>query len=207
MSFDNYKNIAQVMQEFVITSQESNYIEPILIPIKTSFQEELEFNLKEFVFAESEYGICETIIFPILKEVYKLYKEKVTLWSHKSLNYDDNLCGIPDYIIAKRSPLGKEIFEQPYLITVEAKRDDFIKGWGQCLAEMVTIQKLNKNGEKSHIYGIVSNGIMWQFGKLQGNIFSQNSKAYTIYELELLLGAINYVYNEAQVTYQKEINK
>lgn len=48
--------------------------------------------------------------------------------SHQSIKYDSELFGIPDYIISKRSELGKIIFETPYLAVVEAKKDDFTSG-------------------------------------------------------------------------------
>lgn len=79
------------------------------------------------------------------------------MWSHQTIAYDENLCAMPDYLLAKPSPLGKKVFEKPFLVTGEAKKDDFIVGWGQCLAEMVPMQKLNGNAEKT-LFGIVSNG-------------------------------------------------
>ena len=141
MSFDSYKNVAEVLKEYNITSTEENYIVETEVKLRDYFKEELEFSLREFVFEESEYAVCETIIFPVLREVYRNYRDEFTLWSHKAIAYDEKLSGTPDYILAKRSPLGKEIFEQPFFVTVEAKRDDFIKGWGQCLAEMVRLAK------------------------------------------------------------------
>jgi len=198
MSFDSYKNISEVLQEFSITSVEKNYIVETEINFRDYFKEELEFSLKEFMFEESEYAVCETIIFPVLKEVYRSYREKFTLWSHKAIAYDEKLSGVPDYILAKRSPLGKEIFEKPFFIVVEAKKDDFIKGWGQCLAEMVAINKLN-GAKNQKVFGIVSNGQLWQFGQLKGNIFNKNIRAYSIYELENLLAAINYTFQQCEL--------
>ena len=198
MSFDSYKNISEVLQEYSITSVEKNYIVETEINLRDYFKEELEFSLKEFMFEESEYAVCETIIFPVLKEVYRSYREKFTLWSHKAIAYDEKLSGVPDYILAKRSPLGKEIFEKPFFIVVEAKKDDFIKGWGQCLAEMVAINKLN-GAKNQKVFGIVSNGQLWQFGQLKGNIFNRNIRAYSIYELENLLAAINYIFQQCEL--------
>ena len=54
------------------------------------------------------------------------YVEIFALWSHKPLEYDSNLSGIPDYLISKRSGLGKIIFEVPYVAVVEAKKDDLV---------------------------------------------------------------------------------
>ncbi len=199
MSFESYKNISEVLKEYEITSSETNYIIGTEINIRESFRDDLEFCMQELTFEESEYAVCETIIFPVLKELYRLYRDKFTLWSHKSLIYNEKLSGVPDYIIAKRSPLGKEIFEQPLFVAVEAKRDNFIKGWGQCLAEMVAIQKMNDQSEQQTIYGIVSNGQLWQFGKLQNNRFTKNFVAYTIYNLEQLFAALNYVFRQCEL--------
>jgi hypothetical protein len=67
------------------------------------------------------------------------------------------------------------VFEEPYLIVVEAKKDNFEEGWGQCLAELITAQKLNGN-TKTEIFGIVSNGKFWEFGRLLENSFEKNIK-------------------------------
>lgn len=69
------------------------------------------------------------------------YSSKFTLWSHQSLNYDEKLSGFPEYILAKRSALGKVIFDKPYFILVEAKQDNFEAGWVPCLAEMIAAQR------------------------------------------------------------------
>ncbi|RUT09015.1 hypothetical protein DSM106972_010680 [Dulcicalothrix desertica PCC 7102] len=197
MSFESYRNIAQVLQEFNITSSEASFLVETKFDIRETFREELSFSLREFTFEDSEYAICEAVVFPILREVYRNYRENFTLWSHKTLTYDVNLTGIPDYILANKSPLGKEVFEKPFLIAVEAKRDDFIKGWGQCLAEMVAIQKINQNLEQD-IYGIVSNGQFWQFGKLKGNIYTREIKSYTLSDIDKLFAALNYIFMQCQ---------
>ena len=59
----------------------------------------------------------------MLVELWRLYADKLLLWSHQALNYNDNLSGIPDYMVAQRSARGKVILEKPYLIIVEAKKD------------------------------------------------------------------------------------
>lgn len=198
MSFDSYKNIGEVLKEYNITSTENNFIVETTINIRDFFKEDLEFSQREFTFEDSEYAICEAVIFPILKEIYRNYRDSFTLWSHKGLTYDEKLYGVPDYLVAKKSPLGKEVFEKPFFVAVEAKRDDFIKGWGQCLAEMVAIQKLNQQPELQTVYGIVSNGQFWQFAKLKSNLFTREIKSYILSDLEKLFAAINYIFIECQ---------
>ncbi|WP_339384201.1 hypothetical protein [Microcoleus sp. LEGE 07076] len=117
--------------------------------------------------------------------------------SHQSLTCDRYLSGFPEYILAKRSSLGKVVFEQPYFLLVQAKQDNFENGWAQCLAEMIAAQRLNENSEQE-IFGIVSNGDVWQFGKLKGNVFTRNQTFYTIQELDKLFAVINYVFQQCE---------
>jgi hypothetical protein len=201
MSFNNYKNIADVLRIFPVNYQESNFVQEFDYEIDSYFLERLQLLLREGVVFNSEYAICENIIYPILTEIWRKYKNELLIWSHQPLNYDDNLSGVPDYIIARRSARGKIILEQPYLIIVEAKKDNFEEGWGQCLAELVAVQKLNNNPEQK-IFGIVSNGKLWEFGQLQGEQFTKNIKFYVLEYLAELMGAINYIFAESALQFK-----
>jgi hypothetical protein len=193
MSFESYRSISEVLTEYQIQAIDRDFIPAQVFVVDEVFREDLMFSLREFNFDESEYGVCEAVIFPILKTVYRGYRDAFVLWSHKTLTYDANLTGIPDYLLAKRSPLGKTVFDQPYFVAIEAKRDDFIKGWGQCLAEMVAMQKLNANPDQA-IYGVVSNGQFWQLGMLQNTTFTKNLTSYTVSDLDRLMGAIDFLF-------------
>lgn len=204
MSFSSYKNLGEVLKEFIITYQEKNFIKEIQFKIPDYFKEDLEIVMTDGVVDCSEYAICENLIYPLLKEIWKNYREYFVLWSHHSLNDDENLNGYPEYILAKRSPLGKMVFEQPYLIIVEAKKDDFEYGWSQCLAEMIAAQKLN-NQLEIIIFGIVSNGKNWEFGKLEKDQFTRNKKLYSIQQLDEILAAINYLFLESKIALEELI--
>jgi hypothetical protein len=130
------------------------------------------------------------IIFPILKTVWKNFRSKLLLWSHRSLGKNAEISGIPDYIIAKRSPYGR-VMDLPFLVMIEAKKDDFDEGWGQCLAQMITAQSLNKDTEK--IYGIVTNGKFWEFGQLAEHTFTKHSESYSLQDLNTLYNVLYYL--------------
>ncbi|MEQ9668493.1 hypothetical protein [Coleofasciculus sp. G2-EDA-02] len=199
MSFSNYKSIGVVAKTFQIKYVRDNFIAELEFDVSDSFRNELELILNEGVFDNSESAICETIIYPILKEVWKAYRRNFLLWSHQALTYDENLSGTPDYIVAKRSPLGTVVFDKPYFVVVEAKKEsDFTEGWGQCLAEMVAVQRINNDPEQ-RIFGIVSNGAIWQFGQLISDDFTQNKRFYTIQNLERLFAAVNYVFQQCEL--------
>jgi hypothetical protein len=151
----------------------------------------------------SEFAICENLIYPVLKEVWKHYHQKFILWSHKSLTYDENLSGFPEYILAKKSPLGNVVFDKPYFLLVKAKQDNFETGWAQCMVEMIAAQRLNEH-PKQEVFGIVSNGDRWQLGKLKSNLFIRNQKFYTIQELDKLFAAINYIFQQCELLLDAE---
>lgn len=199
MPFNTDKDIASVLLEFDTTYQEANFIQETQFEINPFFDSRLKASLESGVVFNSEYAICENIIAPILREIWLQYRETLQFWSHQPLNYNDKLCGIPDYMITQRSPRGKIILEPPHLILVEAKKDDFEAGWGQCLVELVTAQKLNANPDQSTVFGIVSNGKLWEFGKLAQSTFTKNIKYYTLEELVLLMGAIDSIFAESLV--------
>ena len=71
----------------------------------------------------------------------------------------DTLTGVADYVIApKRAYLAT-----PLLCVAEAKRDDFVQGRAQCLVEIAACVSQNRaDGLDPDVYGIVSNGQVWQ---------------------------------------------
>ena len=153
------------------------------------------------VFA-SEGARCEAVIYPIFREVYKAYAANYALWIKEPLAYDETLSGTPDYFVSTRSELGILIVGTPLIILVEAKKNDFEQGWGQCLSELVAAQKINAELDIP-VYGIVSDGTWWQFGQLVGDTFTQNRTSFSVDNLPVLFGAIDSVFKAASKDYQK----
>jgi len=193
MAFSDYKNIAQVQKEFGIKYQEENFIVAQDIAPPAFFQEEFEFNRENIDVYTSEASRTELVITPILREVYKKYHDKYSFWIQKSIAYNDQLNGTPDYIIATRSALGKTVLELPLVVVVEAKKNDFEQGWGQCLAELVAAQKIHSD-VTIPVHGIVTDGELWKFGKLVGDTFTSNIEGYTVSNLARLFGALNFIF-------------
>jgi len=189
MAFTDFKSISEVQKEFNIKFSEGSFVQIKEFEISQHFLEDLEFSLDHIDIFTSEPSRCENIIYPILREIYKNYADNYSLWSHKSISYNDRLSGIPDYMISTKSELGKTVLGRPLLIIVEAKKNDFEQGWGQCLAELVTAQKMNSNDELP-VYGIVTDGELWQFGKLIRNEFTKEKIRLTINDLPEIFGAI-----------------
>ena len=106
--------------------------------------------------------------------------------------------GTPDYFVSTRSELGKTVVGSPLILLVEAKKNDFEQGWGQCLAELVAAQKINDNAAFP-VFGIVTDGTLWQFGRLIGDTFTQNRTDFALANLSTLFGAVNSVFEAANI--------
>jgi hypothetical protein len=193
MAFSDYKNIEQVQQESGIKYREESFIRPRAVEPTPAFQAEFEFNREHTHIFSSDASRANLVITPILREVYKEFHTRYSFWIQKSITYNEKLTGAPDYIIATRSALGKTVLEFPLVIVVEAKKNDFEQGWGQCLAELVAAQKLNGESGK-RVYGIVTDGELWKFGLLVNDTFISNTEGYTVGDLAELFGALHSIF-------------
>ncbi len=203
MAFSDFKAIPEVQERFRIRHVENDFIETEnSVGPSEQFLQEFEFNREYIDVFASEGARCEAIIFPVLREVYKRYAEDYALWIKKPITYDDVLNGTPDYFISTRSELGKLVVGTPLIMLVEAKKNDFEIGWGQCLAELVAAQKINEDLEHP-VYGIVSDGTLWQIGHLVGETFTQNRTSFSVDNLPVLFGAIDSVFRAASEVSQK----
>jgi len=203
MPFSDFKTIPDVQEKFMIRHVEDDFIAPEnTVEPSEQFLQELEFSRQYIDVFASEGARCEAVIFPVLREVYKGYAEHYALWIKKAIAYDEILSGIPDYFISTRSELGKLVVGTPLIMLVEAKKNDFEQGWGQCLSELVAAQKINADLDIP-VYGIVSDGTWWQFGHLINETFTQNRTSFSVDNLPILFGAINSVFKAASEFSQK----
>ena len=198
MAFSDFKTISEVQEKFRIMYAEDDFVKAEPSTPSAEFLRDFEFTREHINVFASEAARCEAIIFPVLKESYKAYADQYALWIKQSIGYDDVLNGTLDYFISTRSELGKTVVGSPLILLVEAKKNDFEHGWGQCLAELVAAQKINaKNIDDSTdlpVYGIVTDGTLWQFGRLIGDIFTQNKTDFALANLPTLFGAVDSVF-------------
>ena len=196
MAFSDFKKLSEVQEQFRIKYMTSDFFKVEAANPPEQFLQEFRFTMQNINVFSSEASRCEAIIFPILREVYKAYADNYALWIREPIIYDEILSGTPDYLIATKSELGMTVVGTPLIMLVEAKKNDFEQGWGQCLAELVAAQKI-KDAPDVPVYGIVSDGERWQFGRLVNDGFTQNRTTFSIDNLPVLFGAINAVFKEA----------
>jgi len=193
MSYGKFKSIAEVAIKFDIEVVSGiSFINEKELSVVDALFSMVEENLRDKTNYVSEYAICDALIRPILDIVAKNYPLKV--WSHIPYHIDEEkgLIGEPDYLIAAKTKYGT--MERPSLCIIEAKKDNFDEGWTQALAEMVASSLLD---ESATCYGVVTTGAIWQFGKLENNVFmiDPNYLSATA-ELQRIFNLLNWVFDE-----------
>lgn len=81
-------------------------------------------------------------------------------------------------------------------MTIEAKKDNFEEGWGQCAAETVAASKANEDTLQRKVYGIVSNGDKWEFAYLENQTFVKNIIPFDVLDLDKLYNALFFILNK-----------
>ena len=192
MGFRTFSTLGDVLKAYQIRYQQANLpADKPHVAAPQELHEELTFTKAEIAYDVSEAAICEAVIFPILRAVWKPFRQTFAIWSHKSIALNEELNGTPDFIFARKSELGKVVFDTPYVAVVEAKKDDFTLGWAQCALEMYTIQQLNNDTKP--VFGIVSNGDLWEIGNLEEKTLTVYRDRYDSNQLDELFSALTYV--------------
>ena len=194
MSYSEFTTILKVKVAFGLTTIEGPRFLPQITPIAPSatLTDFLANSLPVAVATGSEKARSEMIITPVLLEVRKILQEKISLFSGEdfTVDYKQGLNGICDFLISRSSEMLE--IEAPAVVVVEAKKADLKTGIGQCIAEMVAMQKFNEAKGKpiSVIYGSVSNGTQWRFLKLEEKIVSIDLNDYALPPVDEILGML-----------------
>ncbi len=171
MPYSQFTTIRKVKEAFNLKVIESDRFIPVLDPIPASklLTEMLKETLPLVSTLGSEKARSEGIIYPLLLEVRRILDCQVSLFSGEDFTVEESvgLNGICDFLMTRSTEVLE--IEAPAIVIIEAKKTDLKSGLGQCIAEMVAAQRFNqaKDAPISTIYGSVSNGIQWQFLKLE----------------------------------------
>ena len=204
MAFTDYISMEQVIKKIPVkVLNEKCLAENLDLSLPEWFLEDMNFSLSIKSSQENETFYEEFLIVPFLKEVWKKHS-LLKVWSHWPLYYDKDLSGKPDYLIS--GILEEQMYEvmsTPLLAVVQAKQQNFIAGWAQCLAAMIACQKLNDADETLEekdipIYGIVSTEEVWQFARLEKDVLRKHPVPASIENPEHLAGILDYIFGECE---------
>ncbi len=194
MAYGNFKSYEEVALQFQIKLIERTFVEEKEIVVKKDLFDFIKTNLELRRNYVSENAICETMIAPILGIISQ--HNELPVWSHVRFDIapEEGLVGVPDFIVAPASPIGT-IFTSPMICVAEVKKENFNEGWAQVLAEMIAAQRFNED-ENRDIFGIVTNGSIWQFGKLKQHVLTMEVVTFSALEnLQKIFNIINWIFH------------
>lgn len=161
-------------------------------PISDFLKQCLEYNTPLALEIATEKARSEMIITPILIELKQQFQSKISLFSGREFNVDSQqgLMGYCDFIISK-SP-SQLLIKSPVAVIVEAKNDNIQSGLGQCIAEMVAAQIVNRrqNDNNETVYGSVTTGTNWKFMKLFDAVVEIDPNEYFLNNVGKLMGIL-----------------
>lgn len=194
MAFPAFTSIDELAKKYGITFKRERFVEPVAgVSGGAGYLEELDLTLSEVPFQRSESFACEALIYPTLREVWKVFRASLTLLSHEPLAADADLRGEVDYLVCRRSPLGPLISDLPILLVGEAKKDETTAGWNQALGGMLAARKLDGESGRT-FYGLTTNGSAWSFGKLERAVFTIDPQVYGVRQSDQLFGALHFAF-------------
>jgi len=193
MAYSDF-SLAKVKNDFGLTLDESRNLFAETKPVLPS--EALTNLLIDYIplatSISTEKARSEFLIAPILAEVRRLLKNRISLFSGKEFNVEPErgLQGFCDYII---SGSQEQLFITAPVITIfEGKKEAVIGGLGQGVAAMIAAQRFNQNqgNEVERIYGSVTTGTNWRFLILEATTVSIDPIEYYIKEVDKILGIL-----------------
>jgi hypothetical protein len=192
MGYSNYKKIRTVIKKFNLDMQlvrlfdEVEKVEPSAWLTET-------LNLAKIAPLTNEKSKSERVVSPILLEVAKQYRYKISLFSGEDINVksEDDLSGPCDFFFSLQPP--KLYIEAPIISLAESKDEDMEWGIAQCAAQIYGAKLYNDMEGKDIpiIYGCATDGIEWRFMKFENNIFYIDD--ITLTDLPMILGTWHHI--------------
>jgi len=155
-------------------------------------------NLSWAIAVGTEKARSEVIINPILLEVRRILNQEISVFSGEQfdVDIDAGLNGVCDFLVSR----SKEqlTVEAPTIVVVEAKKADLKLGLGQCIAEMVAMQRFNEaSGQPIKVvYGCITSGTQWRFLKLEAQVVTIDLNDYPLPPIEQILGFLVWMIKE-----------
>ena len=202
MAYSDFKTLDQVNQELGIEIQSDNecYIHVAPVQLTSWFVETMKIAYTKAIRINTESSRQALIVDPVLMELTQ--HVNVSFFLENAFNVDSNkgLTGNPDGIISTSD--NQLYITSPVVVLVEAKKSDLGSGLGQCVAEMEAARIFNE--QKGHpispIYGVVTDGVLWQFLSLQKNIATIDSYFYNFDDGSKIVGILKFFVEQSRFT-------
>ena len=194
MVFSDF-SLETVRKTFALEADEAADISSGVTPVAPSehLTTTLSRNVPLALAIGTEKASSELIVTDILVELREKFEKRISFFSgiDFSVDVEKGLTGVCDFLVSL-SPV-QFYLEAPIIILVEAKRENPVSVFGQCIAEMVAAQHFNtqKSNVIPVIYGASTTGTVWQFLKLEEQQLHVDRIPYSIERCDKILGILS----------------
>lgn len=195
MAYSDFKTLEQINQELgiQIKSGYELYQQAESVQLTPWFTETMKLAYTKAVRINTESARQALIVDNVLLELSQ--HSVISFFLENSFNVDQarGLTGNPDGLISKSE--NQLYITDPVVVLVEAKKSDLGSGLPQCIAEMEAARVFNeKRGNPiSPIYGVVTDGVLWQFLALEGGVATIDSYFYALEDGSRVIGILKFL--------------
>jgi hypothetical protein len=180
MSYSDFKTLDQVHKELGINIHDAEGLYVGIPPAEVSpwFVETMQMAFQKAVRINTESARQSLIVNHVLMELER--QVPISFFLQNTFNVDPSkgLTGNPDGLISKSE--NQLYITAPVVVLVEAKKSDLGSGLAQCIAEMEAARIFNEQegSRVSTVYGVVTDGVLWQFLSLKNAAVTIDSILY-----------------------------
>jgi len=180
MSYSDFKTLKQVNKELgiVIKAENELYIHVEPVELTQWFIDTMKMAYTRAIRINTESARQALIVDHVLMELNQHVNISFFLENTFNIDSSKGLTGNPDGIISYSN--NQLYITSPVVVLVEAKKSDLGSGLAQCIAEMEAARIFNEKEENNipTVYGVVTDGTLWQFLSLKDNIAIVDSYLY-----------------------------
>ncbi len=180
MAYSDFKTLEQVHKELGISIRDDEALYTHIAPVELTqwFVETMNMAYPKAIRINTENARQALIVDHVLMELNQ--HVHISFFLHNTFNVDNakGLTGNPDGLISQSE--NQLYITSPVVVLVEAKKSDLASGLAQCIAEMEAARIFNdqEGNPISPVYGVVTDGVLWQFLSLQNNVATIDSYLY-----------------------------
>jgi len=180
MSYSDFKSLDQINKELglIIKATSELYIDVEPVELSQWFIDTMKMAYIKAIRINTESSRQALIVDHVLMELNQ--HVNISFFLENAFNVDSNkgLTGNPDAIISNSD--NQLYITSLVAVLVEAKKSDLGSGIAQCIAEMEAARIFNEREANNIpiIYGVVTDGTLWQFLSLEDNIATIDSYLY-----------------------------
>ncbi|MEB3163875.1 MAG: hypothetical protein VKK80_11645 [Prochlorothrix sp.] len=195
MAYSDFKTLEQINQELGIQIKSGYELYQQVEPVQLTpwFTETMKLAYTKAVRINTESARQALIVDNVLLELSQ--HSVISFFLENSFNVDQarGLTGNPDGLISKSE--NQLYITDPVVVLVEAKKSDLGSGLPQCIAGMEAARVFNekKGNPVSPIYGVVTDGVLWQFLALEGGVATIDSYFYALEDGSRVIGILKFL--------------